>query len=411
MIINPQLATAVRQAWINDQEDPRFIREKRKYPDAERFAELLDVAFRASLKEEEGRPVRGSLTWLSPEELATLEMPKRRESPLTLRLNEPRPLDPEIIAKLATATSPGTSSLLVGEFDGVSKVWGIIYYDGENSLPLTGVPAGIPEVRHFSPDAPTIGITGTGSITVTRANQVIGRIEKGEFREAALTPFHAPEMISRLDALFSIKTDNRLVREANESKVNCLQYLLFLIDMRGGGATVVFVPDAFNSSLGTIADFPWRIEGKLELEELMRTRVRYHMEEEASGDTPTFYPVFDLKVQEALRHRLSWIARLASLDGAVLLTPTFEIIGFGVKLRTPDFAGHVKQGVNAFGVGGGLMDFSRFGTRHNSALRFVAAVPGAVAFVASTDGPIRGLAKTGYETASCWPDCRLSMFA
>ena len=64
-----------------------------------------------------------------------------------------------------------------------------------------------------------------------------------------------------------------------------------------------------------------------------------------------------------------------------------------------------------FGGGGRPFDFSRLGTRHTSAVAYVAAVPGAVAFVASANGPIRGLARKGFGPVQCWPDCRLSMFA
>lgn len=411
MIIDPQLAIAVRQAWINDQEHPYRGRDKRSYPDEKRLAEILDVAFRASLINEEGRPVRGSLTWLSPDELITLEIPKRRESPLLVRLSAPRRLDAEIVAKLAAATSAGSSSLLIGWFGDVSKVWGIIYY-GNNHAPLTDIPVVIPEASHYPPDAPVIGITGTGSLMVTRAGSVIGRIEKGEFRVAVPTPFHSLAMGSILNGLFDIKINGRnFATEEDGGKKNvlfaCLEYLLFQIDRRGGGATIIFVPELSTASACEFAEFPWRSEGGLELGNLIRTRIRYDKE---ATSTP-YYSLLVLKANEVLRHRLNGIARLASLDGAVLLTPDFEVIGFGVKLQAPEFSGKVQEGPDAFGGGGSLMDFTRFGTRHNSALRFVASVPGVVAFVASTDGPIRGLAKSSGGTISCWPDCRLSMFA
>lgn len=57
------------------------------------------------------------------------------------------------------------------------------------------------------------------------------------------------------------------------------------------------------------------------------------------------------------------------------------------------------------------LDFSRLGTRHNSALNFVGSIEGAVAFVASSDGPIRALVKSTEEKVWYWPDCRVSMFA
>jgi DNA integrity scanning protein DisA with diadenylate cyclase activity len=118
-----------------------------------------------------------------------------------------------------------------------------------------------------------------------------------------------------------------------------------------------------------------------------------------------------LKADEALRQRLNALSRFALLDGAVLLTSEFELVGFGAKLRAEPFKENVIEGADGFGGGGQPFDFSRLGTRHNSALAFVAAVAGTVAFVASTDGPIRGIGRQMDGRIHCWPDCRLSMFA
>ncbi len=411
MILDPQLAFAVRQAWITDQEHPHRDRNKRVYPDEKCFAELLDVAFSASLINEEGRPVRGSITWLSEDELNTLEIPQRRESPLVVRFSEPRLLDIEIVAKLAAATDSGSSSLLISMFSGISKVWGIIYCN-INQGALSKIPAGISGGRHFSPDAPTIEIVGTGSLIVTRASAVIGRIEKGKFSHAVPTPFHSKAMGHFLYGLFGIKSNgNKVDSEDDGNKLSilfaCLEYLLLQIDKRCEGATVIIVPEESNSAACALAHFPWKAEVGLEMDNLICNCIR--IRNDSKSEHLSNFMV--LKANEILRQRLNSIAQLASLDGAVLLTPSFEVMGFGVKLHAPNFSGEVKEGSDAFGGGGARMDFTRFGTRHNSALHFVASVPGTVAFVASTDGPIRGLAKSSSRTINCWPDCRLSMFA
>lgn len=419
MIISPHLTMAVQRAWISDQEHPHRERDKRSYPDEARFAEILDIAFRASLTNEEGKPVRGSMTCLSEDELLSLEIPKRRDTPLVLRFSVPRPLDPQILGKLAPATSAGFSSLLISWVEDIPKVWGIIYYSRGLS-PLTEIPAGIPESRHFAPDTLTIAISGAGSLLVTRGGSVIGRIEKGEFRPAVPTPFHSGAMGPILNELFEIKTrDSRyLATDQDGFKAgvlfDCLNYLLLQIDRRGGGATIIFVPEESIRSATAFAGFPWKCEGDIELGKLIRARIRYDEEASRSKEAKEaiFRSLFVMKANEELRNRLNGIARLASLDGAVLLTPSFDVLGFGVKLSAPSFPGEVREGPDGFGGGGGLMDFTRFGTRHNSALGFIASVQKAVGFIASTDGPIRGLAKsTEAENITCWPDCRLSMFA
>jgi len=112
-----------------------------------------------------------------------------------------------------------------------------------------------------------------------------------------------------------------------------------------------------------------------------------------------------------MRSRLDALARLGSLDGALLLSPDFELVGFGARLRAPDWAGTVMEGPDGFGGGGRPFDASRLDARHAAAAAYVGAVPGAVAFIASGDGPIRALARKGFGPIQCWPDCRPSMAA
>lgn len=410
MLINPLLARFVREAWIADQEHSHRGQEKHAYPDEERLAVLLDIAFRASLVHEEGRSVRGSLTLLSPDELETLEIPKRRESSLVVRLSDPRQLDVEVVAKLATATDVGSSSLLISCFDDVYKIWGIIYYNRNPSF-FTAIPAVFPECRHFPPDTPTVELSGPGSLRITRSGSVIARIEKGEFRAAVPTPFTSLAMGSILYKLFDIKVERRhfLTDEDGQKSdvlISCLEYLLFQIDKRGGGATVIFVPDSSTALARDYAVFPWKSEGGLEFSKLIQARNRFDKEQQNNNSR-----LLLLKANEVFRQRLDNLAQLASLDGALLLSPCFALVGFGVKLHAPEYTNQVCEGPDGFGNRGEIIDFKRLGTRHNSALCFIASVLGSVGFVASEDGPIRGLAMSSCGTVSCWPDCRLSMFA
>ena len=107
---------------------------------------------------------------------------------------------------------------------------------------------------------------------------------------------------------------------------------------------------------------------------------------------------------------MSNLADLAKMDGALILTPKFDIVGFGVKLKAPKWEGAIQCGPVPYSITEQTLDFSRLGTRHNSALNFVGSVDGAIAFVASSDGPIRALTKDDEGKVVYWPDCRISMF-
>ena len=128
--------------------------------------------------------------------------------------------------------------------------------------------------------------------------------------------------------------------------------------------------------------------------------------------TETSGHMFRLKIDQALRCRLRSLVDLAGIDGALLMTPSFDVIGFGMKLTAPKWdKKDVLHGPVAQDIEKQQLDFSRLGTRHNSALDFVGNIVGAVAFVASSDGPIRALVRSTEEKVWYWPDCRVTMFA
>jgi hypothetical protein len=401
MLISEDLVAQVRHAWIADQQHPHRGRRKRAIPDSERLGILLDIVFRTSMIPEEGRHVRANVAWLSIADFQDHEMKQARRSELVLRFEQHRPLNSAVLAKLAKTTERGACSLLVDWFDDDPAIWGIIYYR-RGQRTLDEIPATIEEGIHSAPDCPILSIDGIGSIVITRGDSVIGRITRGEFSRAVPTPFYSHAMGLILNELFGLRIalkGGRYVDDGDNSYghglVECLKYLLEQLDRQAGGALVVFVPQNAMEHALEQADRPWACTGSLELSNVLKARIRH-------GNT---------EAEALIRARLDALARLASIDGALLLSSEFELLGFGTKLHAPAWQGTVLEGPDGFGGGGRPFDVSRLGTRHTSAVAYVGAVPGSVAFVASADGPIRGLARKGIGPIHCWPDCRLTMFA
>jgi hypothetical protein len=80
--------------------------------------------------------------------------------------------------------------------------------------------------------------------------------------------------------------------------------------------------------------------------------------------------------------RSNWFRRIASLsnvDGAVLMTDHFRLLGFGVEALPHGDVRHLR-------LRGQIVDIEKYGTRHRSAARFCASYPGSLAFVCSQDG-------------------------
>lgn len=279
----------------------------------------------------------------------------------------------------------------------------------ETFIPIKLYFVGFINFIHSAPDALTIEITGIGSLKISRAHIVIGRIDKGEFKASVPTPIAPHAMGKFLYGLFDIGVNGDLFASEEDGfrgrlLFQCLEYLLDRIDKQCRGATIIFIPKSASGSLSRLAKFPWKCDGGLEFVDLMKERIKY------SKSIGVGVISGRAKLDMILRQRLDNLAQLATLDGAVILTPDFGIVGFGVKLQAPVYSGEVREGPDGFKANGEIIDFSRLGTRHNSALAFIASIPGSVGFIASEDGPIRGLVMVPNGVVNCWPDCRVSMF-
>jgi hypothetical protein len=116
-----------------------------------------------------------------------------------------------------------------------------------------------------------------------------------------------------------------------------------------------------------------------------------------------------LSYNRAIANRLNFLAQLACVDGALLLSDHLEPVAFGATVTARKWPGNVVVGPDSFGGGGQEFDLSRLGTRHNSAANFIGAFPYCYGFVLSQDGPIRGFIRKDENTLYCWPDCTVSM--
>jgi len=86
-----------------------------------------------------------------------------------------------------------------------------------------------------------------------------------------------------------------------------------------------------------------------------------------------------------------FVSLLSRVDGLVLLTPEFEVVGFGVEINVSSIPSRIFMAGNESGAAPGLkeLDYERFGTRHRSMIRYCAAVPNSVGIVVSQDGDVR----------------------
>jgi hypothetical protein len=109
----------------------------------------------------------------------------------------------------------------------------------------------------------------------------------------------------------------------------------------------------------------------------------------------------DLRVwQEEMGRMIEWVAGLTAVDGAVVLTGQYEMLGFGAKIARRRGSPRVEQVTVTEPIQGSAPVLVHpemlGGTRHLSAAQFVHDQRDAVALVASQDGRF-----TIFEWSSC----------
>jgi hypothetical protein len=105
-------------------------------------------------------------------------------------------------------------------------------------------------------------------------------------------------------------------------------------------------------------------------------------EEYASSHAPAI-----VELDEAIMEMAHLVSALADVDGLVVMTQRFEVLGFGgvVSGQLPEIAA-IAQAINLEGTERIEEPTDGMGTRHRAAYRAVAAMPDALCVVISQDG-------------------------
>lgn len=320
-------------------------------PDAAAIEALLEAAFWASLRREEGYVPRISLAWVAPDAISEdLEAPMRFERRLSLAAHP--------LVRLSAAVERPGIHLGVWRDGGGFFVWG-----STHSLP---------------PLCLVLEVVAPGLLVVKQS-----RDESEKYVNVAVLQGDEIKMIdeqaARLDDCPDLLTSllGFDTQHASSESVNVLIHLSISMRAHGRGGSLLVVPSKTESWRESVAqpvsyalDPPF-----LGLATLMRSR--------GNGDPNR--PWLD-----ALRSAVDGVAGLTAVDGATVITDQYEVLAFGVKtvrrrgsaqvvdvIVTEPIEGATAQVVEPGQLGG---------TRHLSAAQFVYDQHDAVALVASQDG-------------------------
>lgn len=309
---------------------------------------VIDVAFWASLRREEGHSPSISLALLQPEQAGK-----------PLIFGQRLRLTPQNLVKLAPAVEQPGIHLGVWHEDDELYIWGTTHTVPGICFVLEVVEPGLLVIKHRR-------LAGFGkfvNIAVLQGDQIKVLDEK------SMGIAECPALMASLDSM-------SLPSFMGES-FNVLLQLAAAVRIHRRGGLVLFVPRNSNE---------WR------------TSIVHPIKYEV---TPPYKVIDDLMLQEEHeRKKFEWqetllqaidiIGGFTAVDGATVITQQYDLLAFGAKVARSDHSVPVGQIITTEPVAGvqatRVHPAQSGGTRHLAAAQFVHDQHDAVALVASQDG-------------------------
>ena len=315
-------------------------------PDASSIEAIINAAFWASLRREEGYAPKISLAFLSPEH--------SREA---LMFKEQLWLTPPILAKLSPAVERPGIHLGVWPYNGELRVWGTTRAIPKYCFVLEVIEPGLLVVKYRRRQEAGKYV----NVMVLKGDELKTVDQQG----TALRD--CPAVLTSMLGFGAAPSDN----------VNVLVQLAASMRAHGRGGSLLVVPQSSEHwRESVLPSLPYSVSpAYTELAELMRKDP-----EEKNQQT----------WQEHFIDAVDAIAGLTAVDGAAVITDQYELLAFGAKLGRRDGGGRIEQVILTEPVVDGTASvvhpLELGGTRHLSAAQFVHDQPDAIALVASQDG-------------------------
>ncbi|HEX8889110.1 MAG TPA: hypothetical protein VF779_08030 [Pyrinomonadaceae bacterium] len=317
-------------------------------PSAEEIEAIIDAAFWASLRREEGFSPKISLAFLPPEQAWQ-----------PLRFERSLPLSPTALARLAPAVERPHIHLCVARDGGDHlRVWGIARKLPRLCFVLEVIEPGLLVIKYRRGQDPSKFV----NVAVLKGDQI------KVVDEAGTSLPDCPALITSLLGFGSPATSN--------DSVNVLVQLAASMRAHGRGGSLLVVPHGTTDWRESIVwPVPYSVLPPLsELAELMRQK-----EQER-----------DALWQEALLDAVEAIGGLTAVDGATIINDQYEVMAFGAKIGHREGRGQVERVIITepiVGDAASIVHPVQFGgTRHLSAAQFVQNQQDSIALVASQDG-------------------------
>lgn len=398
-------------------------------PRASVLRELLNITYFASLKTEEGRFVRGSVTFANPANPDINPPLTRRASyPGFTSFGEPLPLTVETLVKLSRAIDRWSASIAVyGTSTSHLVAWGVLDQ-------LVGHNVSLHRESHTgfsSLGIITVGMDGVGELSVCHGDLFLGALrqdrlvkqENDALRSKALAKRIIPYLIpiaARIAKVDGIPTDERALTDSLfDLWSTTVARLCIGLRRMGTGGSFLMSPNPNHALLELVHPFPYHRLCSAAVLHVLDTEYLSTMSERlyrSTSQTISRALVLHEELAEAdaedreheLTGAVKLVTSLAAVDGLVLLNPLLKVVGFGTKIKSGSQIGKIYDGPDFArkGTVAKTIDPSRFGTRHGSIFGYCRRDPRSLAIVVSQDGQVR-LILTTNRCLTLWDDVKL----
>lgn len=414
-----QLAGAASSRWIELEKlsDPGECALRRDaLPPPASFERLLSVAYQASLLQEEDRAIRFRLFVGDGDRLPPDAGPP--DGLHVLRFAEPRPYNEHEIRRLAPAAKYHRA--LIGVRPATNEdfqIWGILQSGPrwmQSARGGRGLPSPVPR------DVVVVRVAGPGLVAVGVGDVTVAELRGGRLQGGPIDTFEAEWLATRFAHVRAeiaaehecamagqgIPLDAGVARKISQQM---FKRVISILREAHHGGTVLMVPAERAASLlgdgGSLrlkysfADGEPRRRHRALIRAVMRelalAAAEAHPRPERAGwglyqgsSRPSI-----VQLDEAILEISQLLGALADVDGAVVLTDRFELLGFGGEItgRLPELVS-VRHALDLEASVWDEVPIDSVGTRHRSAYRFCAKERDALAIVVSQDGAVQFVA-------------------
>jgi hypothetical protein len=410
---------------------------RRRSPPVAALRQMLEVAFFASMKTEEGEPIRCFLTYLNDKK-PDPRKPGRIVADRWnwMRFAHPIPFTVANLTKVAKSIDSNVGSLAVcADGEGGLIAWGVIDQRNRRARYIMRESESGPE----APGVVEVSISGVGVLEVYKDYVLVAALRQGRLAgtfsdvlnqtgpiRSALEPA-IERLVGRVRKLVGSDTFGR--REHWPDSIaydwtTALTRILLGVRRYQHGGALLLTPNDGNDGLAL--KYPLKY-GRL-ADALVRLNV--HTVQQTDASDQVFEQFLDKRAErmpvglyldetvsrndrEETRSEVTgcirFIASLSRVDGTIVMDRTLSVRGYGgiinVK-REPREVWSTRDPLAVVDLA--QLDPKQLGTRHQSMMRICFHRPGSVGFVVSQDGDVRAMTRVDHRLV-VWDDVKLQV--